>query len=118
MPLCILCESEIMEQEVLGRTNLYVSLIQRELHRERNIEGGQKETRTHRQSLKVCDVGKLVKLLCSWTLSIVSSKNSSCLYFKTQRPEMGTISFYWTQLSRFYLRMEMNPVSETLSFEI
>jgi hypothetical protein len=37
--------------------------------------------------LKFCDFGKLVQLLRSRTLSIVSSlsKMSSCLYFKTQR---------------------------------
>jgi hypothetical protein len=37
--------------------------------------------------LKVCDDGKLVQLLRSWTLSIVSSlsKMSSCLHLKTQR---------------------------------
>jgi hypothetical protein len=58
--------------------------------------------------LKVCDNGKLVQLLHSWTLSIILSlsKMSSCLYFKTQRPEIGTSSIYWTQMSRLYLIME------------
>jgi hypothetical protein len=36
--------------------------------------------------LKVCDCGKLVQLLRSWTLFIILfvSKMSSCLYFKTK----------------------------------
>jgi hypothetical protein len=43
-------------------------------------------TTTIKYYLKVCDDGKLVQLLRSWTLSIVSSlsKMSSCLCFKTR----------------------------------
>jgi hypothetical protein len=60
-----------------------------------------------RYDLKVCDDGKLVQILGYGTVSIVLSlsKMSTCLCSKTQR--FGDWTIYWTKLSRFYLKMEI-----------
>jgi hypothetical protein len=62
-----------------------------------------------RYDLRVCDNGKLVHTLYSWTLSIVLSLSKMLTKYNVSEigSEIGTSSIYWAQLSRFYLRTEI-----------
>jgi hypothetical protein len=61
------------------------------------------------QDLKVCDDGILLRFLCFWMLLIF------VFLFQTHNvSEIGTSSIEWAQLSRFHLKTETEPSSETL----